>query len=141
MKPQDQEQERRDDIEQIMVRSAIDYRVYSTRNDLVLSAIVEAVADTVDREKWRTVFNVKVRRNSYDFQSEARVTKWDGSRWQYVHHLPYCDMKAQECSVPTTYTAGQPVDATDEILLREDAITLLRYAETITRCEIVDKIR
>ena len=37
----------------------------------------------------RTKLRVRIHRDFYDYQSYARVERWDGQRWAEVDHLPY----------------------------------------------------
>lgn len=36
---------------------------------------------------------VDIRSNSYDFQCHARVSRWNDSKWELVHSIPYGAMK------------------------------------------------
>lgn len=37
-------------------------------------------------------FRVAIYSDSYDFQSTAVVTRWDGNQWQHVHNIPFALM-------------------------------------------------
>jgi hypothetical protein len=37
-------------------------------------------------------FRVEIKRDAYDFQSWARIERWDGQRWREVHRLPQATM-------------------------------------------------
>jgi len=39
-----------------------------------------------------TKLRVKIRSDSYDFQSYARVHRWDGTEWKLVHSVHYSKM-------------------------------------------------
>jgi hypothetical protein len=69
----------------------------------------------------RTKLRVLVHRDFYDFQSYARVERWNGERWYEVDHLPHNKMEAVNSSESFS-VAGFP-----------DKDTLLDRAEVILR--------
>lgn len=36
---------------------------------------------------------IAIKSDSYDFQSFARIAKWDGNQWQPMANIPYSNMK------------------------------------------------
>ena len=70
---------------------------------------------------------VKIRSDAYAFQSYARVERWDGEKWQFLHGLGSSNMRT-----PTgLYTVHRAVDGHLETKFRKDRDELVRLAEAI----------
>lgn len=67
---------------------------------------------------------VKIRSNPYDFQSHARVYRWDGNQWQLVHNILPTNMKT-----PHGLSNGHHDDM--EADFKADRDELLRVAKEI----------
>jgi len=67
---------------------------------------------------------VDIRSNSYDFQSHARVKRWDGEQWQLVHSLHHKEMKTRHGMNSDFNPAGSNEFA-------EDRNELIRVAKAI----------
>lgn len=55
---------------------------------------------------------VRISRDSYDFQSWARVERWDGKQWQLVHSLAGTDERVK--FLPTSYAAAHDLRGAQE---------------------------
>lgn len=68
-------------------------------------------------------FRVEIRRNAYDEQSFARVSRWDGAQWHKV-----CSKPISECHCKTVSYVRADVTAKDferdELDLRLEAIAI-----------------
>lgn len=61
---------------------------------------------------------VDIRRDSYDFQSSAKIERWDGDQWREVHSLHYGAMATGRwAEVPSAFA--------------DDRNTLIKVATTI----------
>lgn len=69
---------------------------------------------------------VEVKRDSYDFQSYARIKLFDGYKWNLLANIPYANMK----SLSVSYVQKQE---TVEPCLQADADELLRIATDLLR--------
>ena len=38
---------------------------------------------------------VQIKRDTYDYQSYARIHKWDGDKWQFITAIPYPLMESE----------------------------------------------
>ncbi len=57
------------------------------------------IIEMQDNEFWpyeRHRLQVRIDRDSYDFQSSAVIEKWDGSGWRNVASIPYSLMKTPD---------------------------------------------
>ena len=43
-------------------------------------------------------FRIEIRRNAYDDQSYAKISRWEGSQWQRVHDKPIMDCHCHRIS-------------------------------------------
>jgi hypothetical protein len=61
---------------------------------------------------------VRIDRDSYDFQSSAKIEKWDGTKWQEVASRHYSQMKTPErlCYRPEPPTLADFKDDRDYLL-------------------------
>lgn len=46
-------------------------------------------------------FHVDICRNAYDFQSHARIHRWDGAQWHRVFEMPMQDCECRSVSYTT----------------------------------------
>lgn len=60
---------------------------------------------------------VKRRRDSYDFQSWARIERWDGSAWQEVATIPYSSMSEDSYYSRESIIRPTPAELQDEDML------------------------
>lgn len=70
---------------------------------------------------------VKIRSNSYAVQSYARVERWDGSQWQFLHELGQGNMRTPA----GLYVHHPAVDGDLEAKFRKDRDELVKLAGDI----------
>lgn len=65
-------------------------------------------------------------RDAFDFQSSARVERWDGERWQELVTLPFATMDADSYYGPESKTVRPtPAELADEAELLRLALLVL----------------
>lgn len=68
-------------------------------------------------------FRVEIRVDAYDFQSYARIKAWDGSKWEFVHSIPFEHCESAKVKAYQKGVALKP--------FLEDADTLIFIARQI----------
>jgi hypothetical protein len=68
-------------------------------------------------------FRVEIRVDAYDFQSYARVKAWDGSKWEFVHSIPF-----EHCQISKVNAYQKNVEPKP---FQSDADTLISIARQI----------
>jgi hypothetical protein len=69
---------------------------------------------------------VSIRSDSYDFQSHAKISSWDGAKWHEVHRILHSMMKTPH---GLYYRPG----VVDETSFKADRDELIRVAEAVTK--------
>jgi hypothetical protein len=73
-------------------------------------------------------YRVEIRRNAYDFQSWAKVSRWDGTKWHPVYNEPI-----ESCRCKSISYVERDVQ---HDVFRPDALRLLETAIAINGKEI-----
>lgn len=58
-----------------------------------------------------------IKRDFYDFQSFARVQRWNGTKWEFVDNIAYANMKSQASTYANVTNDNFKADR-DELLRR-----------------------
>lgn len=66
---------------------------------------------------------IDIRHNAYDFQSHARIERWDGTRWQVIHSIPGQALKLY------SYVNREPPKVAE--VFEKDAQEMLRVAREV----------
>ena len=79
------------------------------------------------------MLKISIKRDSYDFQSYARLSRWDGKQWNLVSEIPYSKMNAVKDGTNIKPRNGNEVDFRDAC--KPDVEQLLKDAEFILDIE------
>lgn len=73
----------------MIVTKQLSKRITTTRNDNEYKEIVEL---STGKLKDTHRFQIYIKRNTYDFQSYAAISRWNGTKWEQVADIPYPHM-------------------------------------------------
>lgn len=106
-----------------------------TNKKPVLGTITQSVAASGQSVKYLEVFTapsgvrfqVSIKSDAYDIQSFARISRWDGDKWQLVHHIHHAVMKTAPALVYLPNNTGE-----DARHFQADREELVRVALAVT---------
>jgi hypothetical protein len=79
------------------------------------------------------MLKINIKRDSYDAQSHARLSRWDGKQWNLVSEIPYSKMSAVKDGTHIKPHSGNEVPFRDAC--KPDVEQLLKDAEFILDIE------
>jgi hypothetical protein len=80
----------------------------------------------VGRGKNKHKLRVDIRNNAYDFQSHAKISRWDGDKWYFVTSKPI-----EDCSCEAAVYVLRLDEHFDISIFRKDAIDLIEEAKAV----------